>query len=137
MGQKSTVRLVVTYIEDHLFEDMEIEKIAKELNYSKFYIARIFREYTGSTIYKYIQRRRLTEAARMLVETDMSIVDIAYEINYHSQQAFTQAFHQVYLCTPQIYRKNQKFSPKQPRLMMWKTSIGLQKFNIWKGGIAV
>lgn len=117
MSQKTIVQLIVTYIEGHLFEEMEIKTIAEELHYSKFYLARVFREYTGSTIYKYIQNRRLTEAARMLVETEMPIVEIAYEVCYHSQQAFTLAFHQVYLCTPQVYRKNQIFYPKQIRLM--------------------
>ncbi len=117
MSQKSVAKLAAAYIEAHLFEELEIETIAKELNYSRFYIARAFREYTGKTIYKYIQNRRLTEAARLLVETDLPIVEIAYEINYHSQQAFTQAFHRVYLCTPQVYRKKRLFYPIQQRLM--------------------
>lgn len=135
MSQKSVVRLAVAYIERHLFEEMKIKKIAEELNYSKFYLARVFREYTGSTIYKYIQHRRLTEAARMLVDTDMPIVEIAYEVGYHSQQAFTLAFHQVYLCTPQIYRKNRLFYPKQTRLMLMEYR-GSGALNTRKGGIA-
>lgn len=118
MSRESVVRLVVSYVEEHLFEEITIDKIAGELNYSKFYIARVFREHTGGTIYKYIQSRRLTEAARMLVETDMPIVEIAYEVNYSSQQAFTQAFHQVYLCTPQAYRKNRLFYPVQTQLVI-------------------
>ena len=55
--------------------------------------------------YKYIQGRRLTLAARELVETKKPITEIAYEAHYNSQQAFTLAFHQLYLCTPQTYRK--------------------------------
>ncbi len=136
VGKELLVKLAVTYIEEHLFEEMEIEKVAKELHYSKFYLARVFREYTGGTIYKYIQNRRLTEAARMLVETKIPIVDIAYKVNYQSQQAFTQAFHQVYLCTPQVYRKNRFFYPKQTRLMMYKKKKGLWKEMIWKGWMA-
>lgn len=136
MSQKAVVRLAVAYIEAHLFEEMEIEKIAEELNYSKFYIARAFREYTGGTIYKYIQGRRLTEAARMLVETDIPIIDIAYQIGYQSQQAFTQAFHQVYRYTPQVYRKNQLFYPKQTELIMHKRGSFLWNRTIWKGEIA-
>lgn len=136
MSRESVVRLVVAYVEDHLFEEIAIDKIAGELNYSKFYIARVFREHTGSTIYKYIQSRRLTEAARMLVETDMPIVDIAYEVNYQSQQSFTQAFHQVYLCTPQVYRKNRLFYPKQTRLMMCRANRKWQGFSLQKGRMA-
>lgn len=118
MNNQSVIKSIVSYVEDNLSEEIAIEEIAKALNYSKFYIARVFKENTGCTLYKYIQGRRLTEAARMLVETQKPIVEIAYEVNYHSQQAFTQAFHQAYLCTPQIYRKNGLFYPKQKRISM-------------------
>ena len=57
----SVVEKVVTYIEMHLEEDLSLDQIAKELNYSKYYIARVFVENTDCTIYKYIQGRRLTE----------------------------------------------------------------------------
>ncbi len=96
---------VLLYIESNLHNDLTIEKIARELNYSKFYIARTFKECTGYTIYKYIQGKRLHEAAQKLVETSQPIVEIALEAGYGSHQAFTQAFHNTYQCTPQEYRK--------------------------------
>ena len=40
----SVVEKVVTYIEMHLEEDLSLDQIAKELNYSKYYIARVFVE---------------------------------------------------------------------------------------------
>jgi len=95
-----------------------LEKIAKELNYSRFYIARAFAENTGCTIYKYIQGRRLTEAAEKLVYTDIPIVEIACEASYSSQQAFTLAFHKLYGCTPQEYRIKGDFYPKQTEISM-------------------
>lgn len=115
MDEKTVVEKIVDYIETHLDEELSLDKIAKELNYSKFYIARTFSDKTGGTIYKYIQGRRLTLAAQKLVETEKPIIEIAYEAQYSSQQAFTLAFHQLYLCSPQIYRKNGVFYPKQSR----------------------
>ena len=116
MSEYSVIYKIVDYIEEHLDEDLSLDKLAESLNYSKFYIARVFVEKTGTSIYKYIQGRRLTLAAQKLVETKKPIIDIAYEAQYHSQQAFTLAFHQMYLCTPQVYRKNGIFYPKQMRL---------------------
>lgn len=118
MSEKNVVEKVVDYIEKHLDEELSLDKIAKDLNYSKFYMERSFSEKTGKTIYKYIQGRRLTLAAQKLVETKKPIVEIAYETQYNSQQAFTLAFHQLYLCSPQIYRKNGVFYPKQSRIAM-------------------
>ena len=118
MSNESAVRSVLQYIRDNLNEDLTLEKIAKELNYSRFYIARAFAENTGCTIYKYIQMRRLTEAARQLVETEKPIVEIAYEAHYNSQQAFTLAFHREYQCAPGIYRRNGVFYPKKTRAVI-------------------
>ena len=49
------IKSIVSYINDHIEEDLPLDKIAKELHYSKFYMARTFAEKTGCTIYKYIQ----------------------------------------------------------------------------------
>ena len=116
MNNNTVVKKVADYIETHINEDLSLDKIANALNYSKFYIARIFAKETKCTVYKYIQGRRLTLAAQKLVETEQPIVEIAYEAHYDSQQAFTLAFKQLYECTPNIYRKNGMFYPKQSEI---------------------
>lgn len=105
MNHHSFIQKTTDYIEAHLDENLSLDRLAKELNYSKFYLARTFREETGCTIYKYIQGRRLSLAAQKLAKTSKPIVEIAYEANYNSQQAFTLAFQRLYHCTPQVYRK--------------------------------
>lgn len=105
MNNRTLIQKTTRYIEAHLEEKLSLDRLAKEMNYSKFYLARTFREETGCTIYKYIQGRRLSLAAQKLAETKKPIVEIAYEANYNSQQAFTLAFQRLYQCTPQVYRK--------------------------------
>ena len=134
MNNNAVVKKVVDYIETHIDEDLPLDKIANELNYSKFYIARIFTEETKCTIYKYIQGRRLTLAALKLVETEQSIVEIAYEAHYDSQQAFTLAFKQFYGCTPKIYRKNGVFWPKQSEISMMGSLGGYTLLYYLAGG---
>lgn len=124
MENNSVAKKVTAYIEEHLEEDLSLEHIADALNYSKFYIARAFSKETGCTVYKYIQGRRLTLAAKKLVETKKPIIEIACEAHYTSQQAFTLAFSQLYLCTPQTYRKNGNFYPVQPKIKM---ALAMQK----------
>lgn len=131
---KTVVKKVVEYIETHLDEDLSLDKIADELNYSKFYVARAFNEETSGTVYKYIQRRRLTLAARKLVETKQPIVEIAYEAHYDSQQAFTTAFKQLYKCTPKTYRKNGVFYPMQTRIRMMSSLNGRSSISCLEGG---
>ncbi len=118
MGDMSITKKVLLYIENNLDKELSLEKIAKELSYSKFYIARTFKDNTGTTLYKYIQGRRLDEAARKLAETKQPIVEIAFEAGYSSQQAFTRSFRCTYICTPQQYRRIGIFTPKQSRIHM-------------------
>ncbi|MEZ3503217.1 MAG: AraC family transcriptional regulator [Lachnospiraceae bacterium] len=118
MGDMSITKKILLYIENNLDKELSLEKIAKELSYSKFYIARTFKDNTGTTLYKYIQGRRLDEAARKLAETKQPIVEIAFEAGYSSQQAFTRSFRCTYICTPQQYRRIGIFTPKQSRIHM-------------------
>ncbi|MCI9441669.1 MAG: helix-turn-helix transcriptional regulator [Ruminococcus sp.] len=134
MNNNTVVKKVVDYIETHIDKDLSLDKIANALNYSKFYIARIFTEETKCTVYKYIQGRRLTMAAQKLVETEQPIVEIAYEAHYDSQQAFTLAFKQFYGCTPKIYRKNGVFYPKQPKISMMNSLVRYRFMYYFAGG---
>lgn len=47
MSKNNIVESIVEYIENHLNEELSMDSIAKELNYSKYYIARTFAEKTG------------------------------------------------------------------------------------------
>lgn len=134
MSKNTVVKKILDYIEKHLDEKISLNQIARALNYSKFYIARAFAEQTGVTIYKYIQGRRLTLAAQKLVETEKSIIEIAYEAQYSSQQAFTLAFSQLYLCTPQVFRKKGIFYPKQSRINMKGSAAYYSHTNYVLGG---
>ena len=110
MQDQSITEKILFYIENHLNQDLTLEKIAGEFSYSKFYMARTFKENTGTTIHKYIQSRRLEEAAGKLIQTDRPIVEIALEAGYGSQQAFMRSFHDRYGQTPQEYRRTRHLS---------------------------
>lgn len=126
-GQKEVVKKVINYIERNLEKDINLDNISKNIGYSKFYLNRIFTEYTGITMYKYLQNRRLTVAAEKLVKTDKPIMQIAYEAGYDTQQSFSFAFKQMYLYPPKSYRDIGIFMPKQNRISMYCSYIHGQK----------
>ena len=125
---KKVVRKVIDYIENNLEKEISLDNISKNIGYSKFHLNRIFTEYTGVTIYKYLQNRRLTLAAEKLVKTDMPIMQIAYEAGYDTQQSFSFAFKQVYLYPPKVYRRIGIFMPKQDRISMCCSYLPSCKF---------
>ena len=122
--QTLVIQQVLDYIENHLAEEMDLEAIAQAAGYSKFHLNRMFTKATGQTIYKYLQARRLTVAAELLVKTERPIVQIAYDCGYHSQQAFTQAFRQLYIYPPKMYRDRGVFQPKQNKITLrWRLAV--------------
>jgi AraC-like DNA-binding protein len=114
---------VIDFIEDSLTteENLDLDKIANTANYSKYHLHRMFSNIVGCTIHQYIQKRRLTEAARQLVYTDKSIIDISLTAGYETQQSFTLAFKRLYKESPQVYRKRQDFLPIQLKFEKQKT----------------
>lgn len=115
---------VIDYIEERLTteENLDLDKIADIANYSKFHLHRMFSNIVGCTIHQYIQKRRLTEAARQLVYTNKSIIDISLNSGYETQQSFTLAFKRLYGESPQAYRKRQDFLPIQLKFEKQKIS---------------
>lgn len=103
----------INYIEAHLAEKLNLDSIADAVHYSKYHLHRMFTSTIGVTIHDYVQRRRLTEAAKLLVFSNKSILDIAFIAGYESQQAFTNIFTAMYKMPPNKYRENEKFYPLQ------------------------
>lgn len=118
MASGSVTGKILSYIEANPNQNLTLERLAKELHYSKYYMARTFKKDTGMTLCKYIQGRRLEAAARELAETKRPVVEIALEAGYGSQQAFARAFRREYGCTPRTYRKAGVFSVKYGRLSL-------------------
>lgn len=106
----------IAYIEAHLMEKLDLDRIANAVHYSKYHLHRMFTETIGLTLHDYLQRRQLTEAAKLLVFSGKPILDIAILIGYESQQAFTNVFTAMYKMPPNKYRENEKFYPLQLKI---------------------
>lgn len=106
-----SIEMVIDYIEGHLNGKIDLETVAIAVNYSKYHLHRMFTETVGLTIHDYVQRRQLTEAAKLLVFSDKPIIEIAFICGYESQQSFTTAFTAMYKTSPAHYRDKQVFYP--------------------------
>ena len=90
------VSQAIRYIENNLDNKLDLETVATALHYSKYHLHRIFTKIVGLTIHEYVQRRQLTEAAKLLVFSKRPIIEIALISGYESQQAFTSIFKAMY-----------------------------------------
>ena len=115
-----SIETVIGYIEAHLDGKIDLEQVAEAVHYSKYHLHRMFTSTVGMTIHDYVQRRQLTEAAKLLVFSDKPIIEVAFVCGYESQQAFSSAFNSMYKIPPADYRGNREFYPLQLRFALHK-----------------
>lgn len=118
------IKLVIDYIEEHLLlKKLDLDTIAKEMNYSKYHLHRMFSGVVGFTMHQYIIRRCLSEAARLLIYSNQPIIQIAMLAGYDSQRSFSKAFKKLYKVSPKKYRSNKEFLPVQLKFEIDQKSL--------------
>lgn len=96
---------ILYYISLHYMEELTIDQISRRFGFSKFYFARLFKQYTQSTFCDYLTGQRIKAAEYLLSQPDMSITDIAFQTGFSSISTFDRVFRQRKNCSPSEYRK--------------------------------
>lgn len=105
---ESVIAVIIDWIDDNLHKPLRIEQIARYSGYSKWYLQRLFLQYRGESLGRYIRNKKLDSAARDLRETDENIYSIGLRYGYDSQQTFTRLFTRHFHLPPGEYRKKNK-----------------------------
>ena len=100
----TAMQQAITYMEEHLLEDVNYEDVAKQVYISNYEFHRAFSFLTGMTANAYIRSRRLSLAAREIVDTDASITEIALKYGYDTPEGFTKAFTRFHGIAPKFAR---------------------------------
>lgn len=95
------------YIETN-YKTASLTKFCEKYNLPDYYISRLMKQYSPYTFTKYLQRRRMLQAAHFLTETADSVEQIVLEVGYENSSHFHKLFKEEFGMTPKEYRK--KFS---------------------------
>lgn len=98
------VNLVLNYIRENYNKNINNLDIAKAFNYHPYYINRLVKMQTGVSLHKYIMEFRITMALKMLMATDMSVAEIAFETGFKNPDHFSVCFKKKTGKTPSYYR---------------------------------
>lgn len=96
----------VSYIEDNLENDIDLNEVAKIASCSSYHFLRMFSALTGAGVYEYIKKRRMTKAAEELQTTEIKVIDLATKYGYESPTAFNRAFQSIHGVSPSVARKD-------------------------------
>jgi len=102
---------VYNYVYDNISNPFEIADIADLLNMSVSNFCHYFKKRTQKTFSQFINETRIGNVKRLLIETDKSIAEIAYESGYSSLSNFNKQFSTLVKFSPKDFRKKYHFKP--------------------------
>ncbi|MFD2118015.1 AraC family transcriptional regulator [Paenibacillus yanchengensis] len=102
---RSVADNIATIIRTEYDQDITLDSISDRLHYSPNYLSSIFKKEYNMTFSEYVTTYRLEVAKQWLVETDMTIKDIAEKLRYQNSQNFIRSFRKKEQTTPGAYRK--------------------------------
>lgn len=94
---------VLSYIETNYSEDLNLETVAKTTGFSKYHFSRLFKQYTDSTFYDYLCKRRIIEAKKLLI-TNIPVTDVAFQVGFNNLTTFCRCFKKYTGCSPTQYK---------------------------------
>lgn len=92
------------FIKQHLNEDITLGQVAKAVNTSSFYFCKIFKKHTGINFTDYVSRARIENAKNLLLNPNLRVSEIAYEVGFQSLTHFNRVFKKIVGQSPTEYR---------------------------------
>ena len=96
---------VLNYIDRNIKDGISLDQAAEYANMSSYYFSRVFKKITGVNFITYVTDSKIAVAQEMLVDTDLPVLSIAYELSYNEANYFSKAFKRKVGMTPTEYRE--------------------------------
>ena len=95
---------VCDYINEHFNENLTLDEIAALSGFSKFHFSRLFKQFTNTSFYKYLNHIRIDNAVDLLMDNRHTITDVALRCGFSSLSAFIRMFKIIRGCTPSEFK---------------------------------
>jgi len=107
-NSSDAVNKIINYLKENFRKEIKNNELSNLAGYHEYYLNRIFIKRTGTSMHKYILNLRINESKQLLVNTNMPISDIAFEVGFNSNTHFVTYFKKETSLTPFKYRRNFK-----------------------------
>ena len=95
---------VCTFVESRVKEEIPMEELVRQTGFSLAHIRDVFRKCTGKPLTRYVQERKIANAAQELLDTDRTILEIAVNYCFSGRTVFSRAFRRYTGYTPSQFR---------------------------------
>jgi len=96
---------VFGFVEDHYRERVSLKDVARAVSLSSGHLTTVVRNKTGRTVGEWISERRLAQARRLLVETDLAVEEVGHRVGYNDPANFVRTFRRAHGTTPLAWRR--------------------------------
>ncbi len=96
---------VFGFIEDRYHEPISLRDVARAVSLSRGHLTTVVRRKTGRTVQEWISERRMAEARRLLVETDLTVEEVGRRVGYRESGYFMRSFRRAHGATPLAWRR--------------------------------
>jgi AraC-like DNA-binding protein len=93
------------HIEEHMGDELNVEKLAGKVYMSPAYFRRVFKEVTGLTPIDYINKTRISMAVSLLEKGELTVTQIAEKVGIQDVNYFSRLFRSTMGCSPTAYQK--------------------------------
>jgi AraC family transcriptional regulator len=118
MSRLTAISKALDFVEENLREEITVADMAAAAGYSLYHFSRTFNGVVHHTPYDYMMRRRLSESARDLVETDRRIIDVALDYRFNNPETYSRAFKRMFGVQPS-QRKEQGWVDERFLMCRW------------------
>lgn len=102
------IRTAKEYIHDNILSHIKIEDIARQVHLSPSYFAIYFKNKTHMNLRDYLLKEKMEYARQKLMDPNVSISEIAYDIGYGDYRSFSRAFKNIHGVTPSDFQNRKK-----------------------------
>lgn len=104
-SHRDAIETTHEYINKNLTAPLTLNNVSKRVNFSPIYFHKLFKASTGMTLCKYVEEKRIKKSIELMLSTEMSLTEIAYECGFSSQSYFSYTFKKKMKLTPREYVK--------------------------------
>lgn len=98
------IKQILDYVKENYRDKITIDAVSNRAHFSYYHFCRLFKKWTGRTFTEYLTDIRLCEAQKLLVNTDMTISQVALEVGFSSPNYFTRVFKKKKGATPKEFK---------------------------------
>jgi AraC family transcriptional regulator, transcriptional activator of pobA len=96
---------VFGFIEERYSERVSLRDVARAVSLSRGHLTTVVRRKTGRTVQEWIAERRMAEARRLLVQTDLAVEEVGRRVGYRDAGYFVRTFRRTHGATPLGWRR--------------------------------